>query len=488
MGAGRQRRGSSGLVLAAMLLLAVCTVALSNVFFALLRVPDAPGLDGLKRDLIAVQIGGACVLGAFLLVLLRWGVTRQTRRAAAGARRLAQGDLDAPVDGGGPAAQISAALEELRLSLRARREAERDAELRRADEEAQRHQAIAAKGAAERLQGALVKLVGVALARLAQGDLTARIRVEVPAEFRHVKEDFNRALEDLQWAMVELTHSSGQLAADAGRLSEHSGIVARRAARQAHALTSALRQLGEAAAALDDIARETDEAGTAAAAANEDARLGARTAGRAGGVMRGLEDALQEIVSAVAIVDEIAFKTNLLALNAGVEAARAGEAGRGFAVVAAEVRRLAESSASAAAGINSLLAAFTTRLGEGARLVAETGGFLRNVDTATTELGGSLRRIAARLREKKRALGQADAALHDLESATDKTAELAEKLAAASARLEEDGRAVESLPARYKSGQGDAGRGLLREPVDRASGDPGPLQAVRRLRAGGTAS
>ena len=51
MGAGRQRRGSSGLVLAAMLLLAVCTVALSNVFFALLRVPDAPGLDGLKRDL-----------------------------------------------------------------------------------------------------------------------------------------------------------------------------------------------------------------------------------------------------------------------------------------------------------------------------------------------------------------------------------------------------------------------------------------------------
>ncbi|WP_198174346.1 methyl-accepting chemotaxis protein [Mesorhizobium xinjiangense] len=458
----RARRG--GLFTTALVVLAVGLVALMLVTFTTERVASTQGPDALKRDLVIAQIGGACFLVVFLLVLLRWGVARQTKHAAADIRRLAQDDLATPIDGAGHPAEIATALEALRLSLIERRAAEHEAEARRRDEAAQRGQADAARGAAERLHGALVKLVGAALARLAQGDLTARIRVEVPAEFRPMKDDFNRATEELQWAMLETAQLSGQFAADAGQLSDHSRIVVRRAARQASELTSAIGRLDETAAALDGLAQTACEIETAAATAGEDARLGLRSAGRAGEVMGGLEHVVQEIAAAVEAVDEIAFKTNLLALNAGVEAARAGEAGRGFAVVAAEVRQLAERSAGAAEEVNRLVAALSAGLGDGVRLVEETGGIMERLVSATDDLSARTDTMHGRMREGTVQMEETSTVLHGLQRATDRSAELAGKLAAASARLEEDGRCLEALPTRFRTEPQTARPDIAAEP------------------------
>lgn len=81
----------------------------------------------------------------------------------------------------------------------------------------------------------------------------------------------------------------------------------------------------------------------------------AQTANRCGDVMQGVISTMDNVsassgrmVEIVAVIDSIAFQTNILALNAAVEAARAGDAGRGFAVVASEVRTLAQRSATAA--------------------------------------------------------------------------------------------------------------------------------------------
>ena len=97
------------------------------------------------------------------------------------------------------------------------------------------------------------------------------------------------------------------------------------------------------------------DADVLAAAASEAARAGGDTMGKAMGTMQQMEAASRRIQDIIAVIDGLAFQTNILALNAAVEAARAGDEGRGFAVVASEVRALALRSSTAASQIKALI-------------------------------------------------------------------------------------------------------------------------------------
>src|SRR3989475_10355228 len=108
--------------------------------------------------------------------------------------------------------------------------------------------------------------------------------------------------------------------------------------------------------------------------------------------MNGISQAAGKISQIIGGIDEIAFQTNLLALNAAVEAARAGEQGRGFAVVAAEVRNLAQRSASAAKEIKALILESVDRVERGAVLVERSG---RTLDDIARSLGRATAFVAA---------------------------------------------------------------------------------------------
>jgi methyl-accepting chemotaxis protein len=92
-----------------------------------------------------------------------------------------------------------------------------------------------------------------------------------------------------------------------------------------------------------------------------------------------INDSAKKIVDIIAVVDGIAFQTNILALNAAVEAARAGEQGRGFAVVAAEVRNLAQRSAAAAKEIKALIDNSVQTVESGTVLVNQAGSTMEDV-------------------------------------------------------------------------------------------------------------
>jgi len=132
-----------------------------------------------------------------------------------------------------------------------------------------------------------------------------------------------------------------------------------------------------------------------AATARESALDGTEAAGRAVGAMGGIEESSRQINDIIGLIQEIAFQTNLLSLNASVEAARAGDAGRGFAVVANEVRALAQRAASASNDIIGLITSSDRQVKEGVKLVNEAGQALEDIADTIKKAADQVSQIAA---------------------------------------------------------------------------------------------
>jgi len=151
--------------------------------------------------------------------------------------------------------------------------------------------------------------------------------------------------------------------------------------------------------------------------------------------MQAIRASSTKIVDIIAVIDGIAFQTNILALNAAVEAARAGEQGRGFAVVASEVRNLAHRSAAAAKEIKALIEDSVAKVGTGATLVSEAGETIRKVVDGVhrvTEIMGHIREATGTQRLD---IEQVDGALARLDEMTIQNAALVEEAAAAAQSL-----------------------------------------------------
>ena len=139
-------------------------------------------------------------------------------------------------------------------------------------------------------------------------------------------------------------------------------------------------------------------------------------------LMDRINDKTKSIEEAISIIDQIAFQTNILSLNAAVEAATAGEAGRGFAVVAAEVRNLASRSAEAAKEIKSLVESATQETNNGKNASYE---MIREYDSLNENIQKTkqiIENISSSLKEQERGIEQVNVAIADLDKATQQNA------------------------------------------------------------------
>jgi methyl-accepting chemotaxis protein len=275
------------------------------------------------------------------------------------------------------------------------------------------------------------------MARLADGDLSARMGGAWSGAFATLQSDVNRSLESLSQLVVSIGDASADIHSATHEIASGAREVSMRAEQQAASLeeTSAtmeemsatVKQNAENAARAEKLARE------AAARAGE----GGAVAGEAGAAMAEIEASSRRITEIVGLIDSIAFTTNLLALNASVEAARAGEAGKGFAVVASEVRTLAQRSADAARDIRALIEESAGHVEMGVERVQRTRAVLEGIIEAIRAVGTTVEDITAAGREQAAGVAEISTAIAQMDQITQANAALAEEAASNAASLSE---------------------------------------------------
>ena len=292
--------------------------------------------------------------------------------------------------------------------------------------------------AAERLKAqdaadnaCVVQELGAGLQRLAGGDLSTQITADFAPSYASLRQDFNETADRLREAMLIVIQSAQTIRAEAHGVSGAVSDMSQRTETEA----ATLEETAAAVSELSKTLRASVETGIKAAKIAEGtveiASSGQSTAREASTAMAQIELSSRQVADFVALIDEISFQTNILALNAGVEAARAGEAGKGFAVVASEVRALAQRCIQAADDIRAKIGSSSKNIQHGVTLVASLGKSLETIAGSVQSVASEVRAMAQATSDQSGGLIEINAALAHLDKVTQQNAVMAEETNAA---------------------------------------------------------
>lgn len=434
----------------------------SEKWLLILSAPENAMVEGAitarnRMLLISAGILLVALTGAFIAAT---GFVRPVEQITAMMRKLADGDFSIAVpfvgrrdEIGGMARSVQVFqqaairnndLEMAAVSSRERAEEERIALQRQAEAEAER-----------RLNHATASLAD-GLRRLSSGDMFCEIGTPFGTQFEALRHDFNTSVRQLRDVLADVAKSVSTVNAGAHDVSAASNDIALRTERQAASLEQTAAALEEITANVRSTSDRTSDARRTVHDARGKADQSGAVVSETIAAMGRIEHSSERIGQIIDVIKEIAFQTNLLALNAGVEAARAGEAGKGFAVVAQEVRALAQRSSEAAGEIQQLVSAAALAVGDGVKLVGDTGHCLSEITELVIAANTHMEAIATAAKEQSIGVSEVNTAVNHMDQGTQQNAAIVAQMNSAGAALAQESLRLKDLLSHFRFEQAAA--------------------------------
>ncbi|MCG7781128.1 methyl-accepting chemotaxis protein [Lelliottia amnigena] len=274
---------------------------------------------------------------------------------------------------------------------------------------------------------------------IAKGDLTMADDLTGRSEIGRLTHDLQTMQHSLVNTVGTVRQGAEEIYRGTSEISAGNTDLSSRTEEQAAAIEQTAASMEELTATVKQNADNAHHASKLAEDASGKASRGGQMVSGVVKTMSNISTSSKKISEITAVINSIAFQTNILALNAAVEAARAGEQGRGFAVVASEVRTLASRSANAAKEIEGLINESVTLIDQGSGEVVAAGNTMNDIVEAVKRVTDIMLEIAAASDEQSRGIVQVSQAISEMDKVTQQNASLVEEASAAAASLEEQG-------------------------------------------------
>ncbi|MFM2450924.1 MAG: hypothetical protein RIS44_3374 [Pseudomonadota bacterium] len=313
---------------------------------------------------------------------------------------------------------------------------------------------------------------------VANGDLSRSMQVkgrDEVADIGRLVDGMNNRLS----AMVAQVRSSAARVEMAGQqVSEGSLALSQRTEAQATSLAQAVATIAQVSTAAASNAESSQELNALTQALSDNAEKGGAAMTETVNSMSRLEESSRRVAEVVGLIDDIAFQTGMLSLNAAVEAARAGEAGRGFSVVASEVRQLAQRCAESAEEIRQLIGNAVDQVTQSSNNIQQVSGALDAVMSGIRSVSDRLHNISSSSAQQSASLGEVTQSVGSLDGITRQNAVMVEEATASSRVLVERAQTLRDAVGtiRLRQGSADEAHALVMRAVQH-------LQTVDRQQA-----
>jgi len=283
-----------------------------------------------------------------------------------------------------------------------------------------------------------------------QGDLTRRLTVAGVDEVGKLAFSFNAFVGNLEAIIQVVKDAAEQIYHTVSEVHSGSQGISETTQEQASSIqqvAASVEQMHSAIARAADLAHEGRDASTTLTRLVEEEYADFNALLQA---MQTISQASHKISDIVSTVNEVAFQTNLLALNAAVEAARAGEQGKGFAVVADEVRALAVRSGNASREISDLISDTVQRIREGDVMMQKTMQRFQGLKDTIDAVSKVMETISVSAQEQNQGISELSQAITQIDTATQHNAATVEELAGTAQVMNDEAQILAENVKRFK--------------------------------------